>query len=135
MIEIKVPKEISDYKQKFLFGLTVRQFISVVLALGICVPLYIFGREPIGEDVVSWVVIIVAAPIFCFGFLKFNDMPFERFAALAIRQQIEPQRRKYVDLPVFWYLRQETIEEELLHQAELKKKKGREAKNGKRKRN
>lgn len=133
MIEVKVPREIKDYKQKFLFGLTVRQFISVVLALGICVPLYIFGKEPIGDETISWVVIIVAAPIFCFGFLKFNGMPFEQFANLAIRMQREPQKRKYVDLPVFWYLREELIEEELLHQAELKKRKGRD-KNGKRKR-
>lgn len=120
MIEIKIPKEISEYKQKFLFGLTVRQFISVALALGICIPTYIFGKNAVGEDVISWVIIIIAAPIFCFGFLKFNGMPFEQFAITAIRQQIEPQKRTYVDLPVFWYLRREMIEDELLHQAELK---------------
>lgn len=133
MIEIKVPKEISEYKQKFLFGLTVRQFVSVVLALGICVPLYIFGRKSIGEDVISWLVIIIAVPIFCFGFLKFNDMSFERFLLTVIRQLLEPQKRTYVDLPVFWYLRQEMIEEEILHQTELKKRKERDT-NGKRKR-
>lgn len=133
MIEVKVPREISDYKQKFLFGLTVRQCVSVALALGICIPLYIFGKKAVGEDIISWLVILVAVPIFCFGFLKFNDMPFEKFMVTVIRQQIEPQRRVYVDLPVFWYIRQEMIEEELLHQAELKKRKGRD-KNGKRKR-
>lgn len=133
MIEVRVPKEISEYKQKFLFGLTVRQFVSVVLALGICVPLYIFGRKSIGEDVISWLVIIIAVPIFCFGFLKFNDMPFEQFVLTVIQQQIAPQKRTYVDLPVFWHLRQEMIEDELLHQAELKKRKGRDT-SGKRKR-
>lgn len=120
MIEIKIPKEISDYKQKFLFGLTVRQFISVAVALGICVPTYIFGKEAVGEDIISWVIIVIAAPIFCFGFLKFNGMPFEQFAKTVIRQYIEPQKRTYVDLPVFWFLRREMIEDELLHQAERK---------------
>lgn len=122
MIEIRVPKEITDYKQKFLFGLTVRQFVSVVLALGICVPLYIFGKEPLGEDIISWLIIIIAAPIFCFGFLKFNDMPFEKFAMLVIRQILEPQKRKYVELPVFWSLRNILIEEEILHQTERNKR-------------
>ena len=45
MIEIKVPKEIKDYKSKLFFGLSVRQFICTAAALGICVPLYIFGNE------------------------------------------------------------------------------------------
>lgn len=52
MIEVKVPREISDYKQKFLFGLTVRQCVSVALALGICIPMYIFGKKAVGEDVI-----------------------------------------------------------------------------------
>lgn len=95
--------------------------------------MYIFGKKAVGEDVISRLVILVAVPIFCFGFLKFNDMPFEKFVITALRQQIEPQKRKYVDLPVFWSIRQEMIEEKLLHQAELKKRKGREE-NGKRKR-
>ena len=45
MIEIKIPKEITDYKEKFLFGLTVRQLVSVVVALAICIPLFIFGKD------------------------------------------------------------------------------------------
>ncbi len=133
MIEIKIPKEISDYKQKFLFGLTVRQFISVASALVVCVPTYIFGKKTVGEDVISWVVILIAVPIFCFGFLKFNGMPFEQFILTVIRFGIQPQKRKYVDLPVFWSIRNEIIEDELLHQKELKKRKGR-GKLGKRKR-
>ena len=43
MIEIKIPKEIRDYKEKFLFGLTIRQFISAAAALAVRVPLYLCG--------------------------------------------------------------------------------------------
>ena len=53
MIEIKIPKEITDYKEKFLFGLTVRQLVSVVVALAICIPLFIFGKDYLGEDLVG----------------------------------------------------------------------------------
>lgn len=133
MIEIKIPKEISDYKQKFLFGLTVRQFVSVAVALGVCVPTYIFGKKAVGEDIISWVVILIVVPIFCFGFLKFNGMPFEQFIMTVIRFGIEPQKRKYVEMPVFWTIRNEIIEDEILHQTELKKRKG-SGKLGKRKR-
>lgn len=130
MIEIKVPKEITDYKEKFMFGLTVRQFFSVAVALVICVPLYIFGKDYLGEDLVSWLIIIVAAPVFGFGFFKYNGMPFEQFVLLLYRQKwAEPQRRKYIELPVFWYCREEIINEEIQHQLALNKRKGKVKKN------
>lgn len=125
MIEIKIPKEITDYKEKFMFGLTVRQFFSVAAALVICIPLYIFGKDYLGEDLVSWLIIIVAAPIFGFGFFKYNGMPFEQFVLLLYRQKwAEPQRRKYIELPVFWYCREEIINDEIQHQLALNKRKG-----------
>ena len=48
MIAVRIPKEIKEYKEKLVFGLNVRQLISVVIALTICIPLYIFGRKIIG---------------------------------------------------------------------------------------
>lgn len=123
MIEIKVPKEIREYKEKILFGLTIRQLFSLIIALAVCIPLYIFGKDALGEDLIGWIVILVAAPIFAFGFAKPNGMNFEHFVVLLLRQQlIEPQKRKYEELPVFWYCRQEIIDNEIAHQqAELKR--------------
>lgn len=131
MLEVDIPKEIFEYKQKFLFGLTVRQFISVVIALGICVPLFIFGNSIFGEDLTGWLVILIAAPVFAFGFLKINGMPFEKFAVLYIRQKIEPQKRKYEDLSAFWYCREEIIEIEIAHQIAKKRIEEGRVKNGK----
>lgn len=132
MIEIKIPKEIRDYKEKFLFGLTIRQFISIAAALVICVPLYIFGKEPLGADLMSWIIIIIAAPIFAFGFFKFNGMPFEQFVLILYRQKwAEPQKRKYEELPVFWYCREEIIASEIAHQQEeIKRNNRKDGKNG-----
>lgn len=127
MIEIKVPKEITEYKSKFMFGLTVRQFISLAAALGICVPLYIFGKDFLPEDLVSWFIILIGAPVLAFGFFRFHGMTFEQFLLLIFRQKfVEPQRRKYIELPVFWYCREEIIEEDIAHQtAAIKRQKGR----------
>ena len=125
MIEIKIPKEITDYKEKFLFGLTVRQFISAVAALAICVPLFIFGKDFLGEDVVGWLIMLIAVPIFAFGFFRYDGMPFEKFLVLLYRQKwLEPQKRVYEELPVFWYCREEIIKDKLAHQyAEIKRNK------------
>lgn len=45
MIEIRIPKEIKNYREKLFFGLTLRQCICAGVALLICVPLYIFGNK------------------------------------------------------------------------------------------
>ena len=130
MIEIKIPKEIRDYKEKFLFGLTIRQFISAAAALAVCVPLFLFGKEALGEDLIGWIIILVGAPIIAFGFFKFNGMPFEQFLMILYRQKwAEPQKRKYEELPVYWYCRKEIIETEIIHQqAAIKKKKKKQPK-------
>ena len=63
MIEIRIPKEIKNYREKLFFGLTLRQCICAGVALLICVPLYIFGRNFIPQEMVSWLVILIAAPL------------------------------------------------------------------------
>ena len=129
MIEIKIPKEITDYKEKFLFGLTVRQLVSAVVALAICVPLFISGKDYLGEDLVGWIIILVAIPVFAFGFFRYDGMPFEKFLALIYRQKwVEPQKRKYEELPVFWNCREEIIEDEIAHQLAAIKSNNRKSK-------
>lgn len=124
MIEIKIPKEIKEYKEKFLFGLTIRQFASAAAALAVCVPLYIFGKEALGGDITGWLVMLVAAPILAFGFFRYNGLKFEDFLQLLYRQKwAEPQKRKYIDLPVFWYAREDIISTELAHQLAARKRK------------
>lgn len=63
MIEIRIPKEIKNYREKLFFGLTLRQSICAGAALLICVPLYIFGNKFLPQEAVSWVVILIAAPL------------------------------------------------------------------------
>lgn len=129
MIEIRIPKEINDYKEKFLFGLTVRQFASVAAALGAAIPLYIFSKDHIGADMAGWLVLLVVVPIFGFGFFKYNGMTFERLVVVVFRQMfIEPQVRKYEDLSIFWDLSQEAIEIDLARQKAEKRRSARLAK-------
>ena len=37
MISVSVPKEISDYKEKVIFGLSLRQLVCGVIAVGVAV--------------------------------------------------------------------------------------------------
>lgn len=121
MIEIKIPKEIKDYHGKLLFGLNLRQSICSGLALAICVPLYVFGKKYISEDIVSWLVILIAVPVMLVGFFRYNSMTFEVFAKEWIEYNFGIQKRKYEYEPVFMELRRKYLEEELTKEILLRK--------------
>ena len=74
MIEIRIPKEIKNYREKLFFGLTLRQCICAGVALLICVPLYIFGNKFLPQEALSWLVILIAAPLMLAGFFRYNDI-------------------------------------------------------------
>jgi hypothetical protein len=96
MIAVRIPKEIRAYKEKIFLGLTLRQLLACASAMVLCIPLYIFGRKVINEEVLSWMIVCIAAPIACFGFFRYNGMPFETFVAIVItRLFLYPFKRTY----------------------------------------
>lgn len=120
MIEIRIPKEIKNYREKLFFGLTLRQCICAGASLLICVPLYIFGSRYLSQEVISWLVVIIAAPLMLVGFFRYNDMTFEKFAVERFYQMFSPQKRVYSYEPVFMELRREYLAEELLAEIEAR---------------
>lgn len=79
-MEVKIPKEIRDYQESIFFGLSTRQFICSLLAVGVAVGLY-FGLRPlIGSEEVGWMCILGAAPFAACGFLKYHGMTAEKVA-------------------------------------------------------
>jgi hypothetical protein len=96
MIEVKIPKEIRTYKEKLFFNLNLRQTLCIVLALAINIPLYIFIRPYIGDEIAGWIIIFTAVPLFLIGFFNYNGMPFEQFIVCFLKFQfLTPQKRKY----------------------------------------
>ncbi|WP_068612497.1 PrgI family protein [Paenibacillus tuaregi] len=102
MIEIRIPKEIRTYKEKLFFGLNLRQLVCTLIAIVVNVPLYWFGRDIVGPDTASWIVIFIAMPLFMIGYFSYNGMTFEQFIKSVIQQEIiYPQKRKYVTVNLF----------------------------------
>lgn len=117
MIEIRIPKEIKNYREKLFFGLTLRQCICAGIAMLVCVPLYIWGHHFLPQEAISWVVVFIAVPLMLTGFFRYNDMVFEQFAMEVFRFYTAPQKRVYAYEPPFMELRNAYIAEELLQQA------------------
>ncbi len=113
-ISVRVPDEVRKYKEKLVFGLTARQLICSALALGICVPLYIFGRKYIAEDIVGWAILLIGLPLLAIGFITLQGLPMERFALAWFKSEfLFPKKRKYAIDNVYRDIQERAIKDEM----------------------
>ena len=118
MITVRLPAEIRAYKSKLVFGLSVRQILSLVAALVVCIPVGVFGYGRISDDILPWIIMLLAAPILAWGFLTIQDMPFEEYFKSVWKFYTEPQKRVYENTKtnVFVSIREDLMEEEIIRQ-------------------
>ena len=87
-MEIKINKEIRAYRETLFFGLSVRQFICSVLAVGAAVGLYFSLSRVLDRETVSWVCIVGAAPVAAAGFFQYNGLTLERFLWAWLKSEV-----------------------------------------------
>lgn len=76
-LEVRVPDEIKDYKEKYA-GFTVRQWIGIVLAIAVCIPIYLLLYNKTVQILAALGTIICAAPIALIFFIPINGLPAEK---------------------------------------------------------
>jgi hypothetical protein len=94
-IEVRIPKEIKEYKEKIIFGLNLRQLISVLVGGIICLSTFFLIKPIVGVDLASDIIIIEAVPIFAFGFIKVRSFNFETYAKIFIKHKLGKNKRTY----------------------------------------
>jgi len=87
-MEIKINKEIRAYRETLFFGLSVRQFVCSVLAVGVAVTLYFSLSRVLDRETVSWVCIVGAAPVAAAGFFQYNGLTLERFLWAWLKSEV-----------------------------------------------
>ena len=81
--EIKINKEIRDYTESIMFGLSLRQSIFSILAcLTACIIYFLFS-ERLGQEITSWLCIFGVIPFACFGFVRYQGMYMEEIISTA----------------------------------------------------
>lgn len=65
-------------------GLTLRQLICSVIAIGAAVLAYLTLEPVLGRETASWVCIVAAVPIAAAGFFRYDDLNFEQFLVAAM---------------------------------------------------
>ena len=86
-MEIRINKEIKDYHESLFFGLSARQFICSVAAVGTAVGVYFGHKDIVGKEMVSWLCVVCAAPLAAAGFFKYNGMQLEEFITAWFRSE------------------------------------------------
>ena len=87
-IEVKIPKEIRAHRETIFFGLSARQFICAVLAVGLAAGIYLGLGGIIGKEAASWLCLLAAAPVAIAGFFHYNGMTLEQFWWAFIKSEI-----------------------------------------------
>ena len=92
-MEIKINKEIRDYQESVFMGLSLRQFLFSLLAVGIALGVYFGLRNVIGQETVSWLCVVGAFPFAVLGFVRYHGMPAEQFIKAYIESEFLMPKR------------------------------------------
>lgn len=92
-IEVKIPKEIREYRESIFFGLSTRQFTCSLLALSAAVGLYFVFDPLVGTESVGWICILGAAPFAACGFWTYHGMTAEQTLWAWFKSQVLTPRR------------------------------------------
>lgn len=99
MIRAQIPQDVTDYKEEFVFGLTLRKLISVVSTILLVAAIYFIGKKFVDTSILIYLAAILSAPIVLVGFKEINGMPFEKYAELIWNFFTKEQRRKFIYIP------------------------------------
>lgn len=97
-IKVKVPKEIKDYQEKIIGGLSWRQLACVavtgLLAVGLgLLSIFVFH---LSIDDASWGIIVVCMPPMALGFIRPKGMALEKYLGIMLRHMWKQGERPYM---------------------------------------
>ena len=109
-IEVKMNKEIMEYREAMFFGLDFRQMACSLLAVLAAVGIYFSLRESAGEEVTGWLCMLGAAPFAFCGFFRYHGMTAEQFAWAFIKSEfLYPKRLLFQPEDLYYQCMEERI--------------------------
>ena len=102
-IEVKIPKEIREYRESIFFGLSARQFTCSLLALLAAVGLYFLFDPLVGTESVGWICILGAAPFAACGFFTYHGMTAEQVLWAWFKSEILCPKRLVFKSDSYYY--------------------------------
>lgn len=112
-MEVKINREIRNYTESMFFGLSMRQLIFSILAIGVAVGLYFLLKPYMGTETVSWVCILGAAPFAALGFITYHGMTAEQFIWAWLKSELlEPRQIRFEANNIYYEALKDTLTKE-----------------------
>ena len=96
MIEVRIPKEITDYEAKIFFGMSGRKLISFGIAVAISFILFFALRGVLSLQMLGRIAIIIDTPIVAVGFLHKNGLTMEKWIPIILKHKLNNHKLTYV---------------------------------------
>lgn len=137
-MEVKINKEIRNYTESIVLGLSLRQCFFSILACSIAVLLYFAFIDKLGLEITSWLCIVGAAPFAALGFIRYQGMNAEQILVAAIKSVILSHRKlDYKPVNIYYQILKPVFEKNIKEDStrydkklrKIKKERKRENKN------
>ncbi len=110
-MEVKINREIRNYTESMFFGLSLRQLVFALLAVGVAVGLYFALKPCVGVETVSWMCILGAAPFAAMGFIHYHGMTAEQFLWAWLRSELlEPKQICFEPVNLYYEMLKPSME-------------------------
>ena len=94
MAYVPIPKDLKKVKTKVAFNLTKRQMIGFTLAGLVGIPVYLFMRKVVPNDIAVIFLIVSTLPIFFITLFEKDGLTFEKyFKYIYLHKFYQPQKR------------------------------------------
>ena len=94
MAYVPIPKDLKKVKTKVAFNLTKRQLIGFTIAGMIGIPIYLFMRKVVPNDIAVVFLIVSTLPIFFIALFEKDGLSFEKyFKYIYLHKFYQPQKR------------------------------------------
>lgn len=109
-MEVKMNKEIMEYREAMFFGLDFRQMVCSLLAVLTAVGIYFGLRGVMGDEVTGWLCMAGAAPFAFCGFFRYHGMTAEQFMWAFIKSEfLYPKKLVYKPEDIYYQCLKERI--------------------------
>ena len=94
MAYVPIPKDLNKVKTKVAFNLTKRQLIGFTFAGLVGIPVYLFMRKIVANDIAVILLIVSTLPIFFATLFEKDGLPFEKyFKHIYLHKFYQPMKR------------------------------------------
>lgn len=84
----QINPEIRHYEESVFLGMSLRQTFWSGVAVAIVILVYLKAKPVLGQEMISWVCMVVAAPFAAMGFFTYDGMSAWEFAKAVFRTEV-----------------------------------------------